>query len=415
MSLALCAGVAACGTGSPSQETQETTETAEETAFAGLTTLIDTSQQFTDRDLTQTVDLSQAQEVTVENGKDITIDQEGVYRIRGSAKEASIVVEAEDTAKVQLVLDGVTITNESKPAIYVKSADKIFVTTTEGSENALSVTGTFEADGETNTDAVIFAKEDIVLNGLGALIIESTNHGITGKDDLKITGGTYTITATGHGVEAHNSIRMAGGTVTIEAGKDGFHAEDEDDLTTGYVYIAGGDLNVTAGDDGIRATTYAIVDGGTLAIQSLEGIESTYVQINGGRITIDASDDGINAAEKTTAVAVKIEIHGGTIVITMAQGDTDALDANGDLQITGGEINITAQFAFDFDGTGELTGGTVTVNGEEVTQLTNSMQGGGGGGFGEPGGQGGPDGPGVPSGGPEGRDSTGGPGNGQRP
>ena len=120
-----------------------------------------------------------------------------------------------------------------------------------------------------------------------------------------------------------------------------------------------------------------------MTIDSAEGIEGTYVQINDGNVSISASDDGINATSKSSAYGVKLEINGGTIAINMGAGDTDALDSNGDLYITGGTVDITAQFAFDFDGTGELTGGTVTVNGEQVTELTNSMMGG-------PGGMGGP-------------------------
>lgn len=50
---------------------------------------------------------------------------------------------------------------------------------------------------------------------------------------------------------------------------------------------------------------------------------------------------------------------------------------NGDLTINGGNVTISAQSPFDYDGQGSLTGGTVTVNGEKVTELANSMMGGG--------------------------------------
>lgn len=72
--------------------------------------------------------------------------------------------------KVQLVLDDVTITNTSEPAIYVLDADKCFVTSAEGSENVLSVSSSFATDTENgvNTDVVIFSKTDLTLNGTGS-------------------------------------------------------------------------------------------------------------------------------------------------------------------------------------------------------------------------------------------------------
>lgn len=77
-----------------------------------------------------------------------------------------------------------------------------------------------------------------------------------------------------------------------------------------------------------------------------------------------------------------ITISGGTIDIAMGSGDTDAIDSNGDVTISGGTIAITGQSGqsgVDFDGTGTLSGGTVTVNGTQVTELTGQMMGGGGG------------------------------------
>ena len=335
---------------------------------------------FTDRDLKQTADLTGAVTYTVEGGKDIEITEAGVYVLTGAAENVTVTVTAGDDDKVQLVLYGVSITNEDAPCIYVKNADKVFITTTN-SENSLSVTGTFTADGDTNTDAVIFSRDDIVLNGQGTLAIESTGNGVSSKDDLKVTGGALIIECASDALEANDTIAVAGGDLTIDAGKDGLNAGDDEEDGTGNVYLAGGTFTISAGSDGIQGNNTVRIDGGTLLLEAPEGIEGTYVQINDGSIAITATDDGINATQKSTAVNVAVEITGGDITIEMGQGDTDAIDVNGDLTISGGTVDITARSPFDYDGTGTLSGGAVTVNGEEITQLTNQMMGGGMGGF----------------------------------
>ncbi len=357
-------------------------------ASASSDTLIDTSDLFSERDLEQEADLTDAYYMTLEDGQDISITQEGVYVISGTATDVSIIVEAADTDKVQIVLDGASITNTTDPAIYVKSADKVFVTTADGT-STLKVTGTFTADGTTNLDAVIYSKSDLVLNGTGTLNIESTANGISAKDDLKVTGGTYNITSTEDAVEANDSIRIYDGSFDITSKKDAFHSENSDDDTLGYVYIQGGTFTINATEDGIQATTVLMIDGGTFDITAAEGLEATYVQINDGTIKIEASDDGINATQKSTAYDVVIEVNGGDITVNMGAGDTDGFDANGNIYINGGTISVTGNSAFDWDGEAQLNGGTVTVNGEEVTELTNQMMGGMGGFGGGRGGMGG--------------------------
>lgn len=361
---------------------EEATSTEDSTILSGIEgSMLATSELFSDRDLEQTADLTDAVYKELVSNEDYTITEEGVYVLSGQVENVSIIIEAADDAKVQLVLDGVQITNSDSPAIYVKTADKVFVTLTD-SENSLEVSGTYVSNDENNVDAVIYSKSDLVLNGLGSLeILSAEGNGVSAKDDLKITGGTYTVTSAGDGFEANDSVVIYDGDFTIVSNKDAIHSENEDDTSLGYVYIANGNFTIRSGDDAIHGTSILQIDNGTINIETCtEGIEATYVQINGGDISIYATDDGINATAKSS-YDVTLEINGGTIDISMGSGDTDALDANGALYINGGTINITANSPFDADGATSLSDtASVTVNGTKVSEITTQHMGGGMGG-----------------------------------
>ena len=332
---------------------------------------------FTNRDLEQTADTSDAETITVSNGSDIRITQAGTYVLNGSASGVTVYVEAGDEDKVQLVLDGVSVTNPDFPCIYVVSADKVFITT--AADSTLSVTGTFRADGSTNTDGVIFSRDDLVLGGTAALNIVSPDNGVVCKDDLKITGGTYVIQASSKAFEANDSIRIAGGTFRLTAGTDGLHAENKDDNSMGYVFIGGGTFTIQAGDDGIHATSVLQIDDGVLDITAGEGLESTVIQINGGTLNITSTDDGINASRKSSSYTPTVIFNGGEVNVTMGRGDTDGVDSNGNIIVNGGTVSVTGNSTFDYDGTGIINGGAVYANGQLVSSLPNQMMGGRGG------------------------------------
>ena len=143
---------------------------------------------YTDRDLTQTYDESEAINVNLSDGNStcesssVTVDNktnaikitaDGVYVFSGSLSDGQIIVDAADDAKVEIVLKNASITNDTSAAIYVKNAKKTFITLADGTKNSLSTTGTFEADGDTNVDGVIFSKEDLTIKGTGSLTVNS--------------------------------------------------------------------------------------------------------------------------------------------------------------------------------------------------------------------------------------------------
>ena len=225
---------------------------------------------------------------------------------------------------------------------------------------------------------------NVTANGDG---LRSTNDTDSDCGYIAIADSTVTIDADEDGIQAQTDINISGGKLTLETGDDGIHAGQN-------AKIASGTIKIQAGDDGIHADNTLTIDGGTISSSAREGFEATVVVMNDGTVSIEATDDGINAGQKVSGVTPSITVNGGKLTINMGQGDTDAMDTNGNLAINGGTIDITAQSPFDYDGTGELNGGTVTVNGEQVSELTNQFAGGMGG-MGGPGGmqggmQGGP-------------------------
>ena len=271
---------------------------------------IDMTDMFTKRDLSGTYEESEAVKITL-SGKTATCDSSnvqieegvvtikaaGVYVLSGTLTDGTIVVDAGDDDKVQLVLDGVSITAADYAAIYAKNADKVFVTLAEGIENSLTVSGDYVQNDDNNVDAVIFAKCDLTLNGNGSLTVkDTTGHGIVSKDDLVVTGGTYMIDSQDHCLNGKDSVRIADGTFTLTCDEDGIHAGN-DDQQDGYIYIEGGDIDISVGDDAMHAEGLLIITGGDIDIsKSYEGIEGYKILVTGGDIDVAASDDGFNAA-----------------------------------------------------------------------------------------------------------------------
>ncbi len=303
LSLVLALSMTACDSGkknesntsqssSSSQDTQDTqsgsaTGSIVESTWTETVTQ-STSDLFSDRDYETTYDESQCAVITLNgstatcssdavtiDGGTITIKDEGTYILRGTLEDGMIIVNAGDSDKTQLVLDGVDITSSESAPIYVYEADKVFITLAEGSENTLTNGGTFTAIDENDIDSVIFSKSDLTLNGNGSLTISSpAGHGVVSKDELTITGGTYAISCASSGFNANDNVCIDGGAYTIASGKDGIHCENSEDTSLGFVYIEKGTFDITAEGDGISASGYMEINDGTYNILAGGGSEN---------------------------------------------------------------------------------------------------------------------------------------------
>ena len=405
---------------------------------------------FSDRDLDSSYDESQVIDITLSgasascdadgvaiSGSQVIISAEGIYRLSGTLEDGQIVINAADTDKVQLVLDGVTIQSATSAAIYALEADKVFVTLAEGAENTLSNGGSYVAIDDSNIDSVIFAKTDLTLNGSGSLTIQAqAGHGVVSKDNLVVTGGNYTVTAASHGMTGKDSVAIAGSTLQIDGGTfdlttgDGSASVDmstsdsfapgrpgtaatqettstEEDTTSqkgikgestytinggsfiidsaddclhagGVMVLAAGEFDLSSGDDAVHCDDALTIQSGTFTIPyCYEGIEGLSITIEDGVFDITSTDDGLNAAGGADSSGF-----GG---FGGRPQDTFASSSDSFIIINGGTLDLTCNgngdTALDCDGTYTNNGGDVTTN-DGSESNPGGMTGGGGGGMG---------------------------------
>ena len=318
VSAAMLFSLSACGSSETIAETPS--PTAAELQASVETPAVD-SNMFTKRDSRMDYDEAAAQYIDLDaQTGDLTLTEAGDYVLSGTLTDGSVIINASEDAKLHLILNGAHIASQSAAALYVISADKVFVTLADGSENGVSAAGDSAEDDYANVDAAIFARCDISFNGSGSLSVSSAKgHGIVSKDDLVFTGGSYMIQAANHGISGKDSIRIADGSFVVTAGKNCLDSDNDEDSDKGFIYIAGGSFDLSSGndachcfgdfdflagsmeisaaDDGVHSGAALSVSGGSITISlCYEGLEGVTVDISGGTIDITSSDDGINAA-----------------------------------------------------------------------------------------------------------------------
>lgn len=328
---------------------------------------------------------------------DLIISQGGWYVISGLLEDGKIVVDAANSSKIWIRLNGVHINCSDDACLRIDQADKVFLTLAEGTENSFTSGSTYSEEAlEDNTGGVIFSHDDLTINGSGSLTITAEyKHGIDVNDALVIAGGNITITDPQDGIHVNDSFRFANASLTVDAGDDGIHSDKELYVESGSILIhscveglealtidvAGGDITVYPSDDGFNANGGSTSMGGGMmggppdfereadsGESESDEAESSESERKMPEVT-QAETSAADSSDSSDTEETYIRINGGKITVINETGnDADGLDSNGSIYIDGGEIYISlpgegSNSALDY---GSESGGELVVTGGTV-------------------------------------------------
>ncbi len=212
--------------------------------------------------------------------------------------------------------------------------------------------------------------------------------GFMPTSDTETTTETEDTTTSTKGIKASSDILIGGGNWSIDSADDSVHSNTS-------VTIDGGIFTIESGDDGIHADESLTINDGEIEItESYEGLEALDILISGGEINITSSDDGLNAAGGTDESGFGgfgggsdtfgrpggghgggMSSGNGSIVITDGElyikASGDGIDANGTLEISGGNVTVCGPTqgdtaVLDYDKTAVITGGKFIGTGSQM-------------------------------------------------
>ncbi len=231
------------------------------------------------------------------------------------------------------------------------------------------------ADGIQAETSLNISGGDITVSSGGGSVNSSSAGGNTwGRWGGETNVASEDTSSSAKGLKAGVAVTITGGTIVIDSSDDAVHANDG-------ITIGGGTIHIASGDDGVHADATLEINGGEIVItKCYEGIESASITINDGTLHITASDDGINVAGGNDGSSMNgrpgqntfassgtnaLHINGGYIVIDAAG---DGIDVNGSVEMTGGTVIVngptnSGNGALDYDGGFTVTGGLLVAAG----------------------------------------------------
>ena len=328
------------------------------------------------------------------NANTIKINSAGTYYITGSMSDGNILIEADKSAEVQLVLDNVSITSKSTAPINCIACSKLTITLEENSENNITdneVYTTFTDTEKTEPDGAIFSKTDLVINGNGKLNVNANYlDGIVSKDGLKIINGNIVVNSKDDSIRGKDYVDINKASINVTSGGDGIKSTNNEDSELGYIAIEGGNISINSEADGIQAETILNISSNpTINIKTTGEIASSNNNMNSNRnkfkgeystttnttsTTDSSSSKGLKAGKEITIEDGNIEIastddsiHSNGIIIinngnVKSSSEDDGIHADTNIVINNGDIDVTKSYEGIESSYIEINGGKISVN-----------------------------------------------------
>lgn len=268
-----------------------------------------------------------------------------------------------------------------------------------------TITITSAFDGISASNTVQFTKGETtdeptvkITAGGGQTCLGNSTSSQSGRGGWGMMGGGNSCSpdSSMKGIKADSNIVIEAGKIDVNSHDDGIHSD-------GNLTVSGGFASVKTDDDGLHAEKALTIKGGTVEVtMAYEGMEGAEMTFEGGVTSVITTDDGWNAAGGSSTATggnqgwggpggggfgrsdgSKAKVTGGFHYIYVGTGDTDGLDSNGDIDISGGVVVIECRMnggmggMVDSDGSTSITGGKLlgfgTNNSEEGTQYSVSF------------------------------------------